>query len=114
MTIHISGRSWPALEAVVMGCCNWACAFGPVLRAGLGETLHGDLKSFETSIDGQPMHVFIEHLDRAVITEGCDASPQTGIGEARERLGREGWLLRRVRSPVSSSAGARPAGVAQR
>ena len=92
----VSGYGASELEAVVMGCCNWACAFGPVLRAGLaGETVT-DIGSFEGTVDGQRVRVHLQHLDRVVTTADATETPPTIIQASRERLGPDGWLLRRV------------------
>jgi hypothetical protein len=92
----VSGYGANPMEAVVMGCCNWACAFGPVLRAGLGGELPPDVDSFDALVDGQPVRVHLQHLDRTVTSDDADGSPEDKIRQARERLGPNGWLLRRV------------------
>jgi len=92
----VSGYGPTPMQAVVIGCCNWACAFAPVLRAVAGEAATTDLQSFDVSVDGQRLRVFIDGLDRAMVTGDDDAAPEAAIREARGRLGREGWLLRRV------------------
>src|SRR5947209_2986793 len=38
-----SGYGESAEVAIVGGACNWACAFGPVLRAGLGGEEHPEV-----------------------------------------------------------------------
>lgn len=92
----VSGYGESPLEAVVMGCCNWACAFGPVLRAGLGGETVTDIGSFEGLVDGQAVRLSLQHLDRVIRTAEATETPPAIIEASRARLGPDGWLLRRV------------------
>lgn len=89
-----SGYGDTAEAAIVIGACNWACAFGPVLQAALGGTASADVASFDAVADGQAFRVFVDALDRAASLDASDALPR--IAPARARFARDGWLARAV------------------
>lgn len=85
-TINGSGYGETLREAVVMAACNWACAFGPVLLAGIGRpdlisTEDPRYEQFETTLDGRRYLVTSGHLDRGINADKDEVSAW------RERLG---------------------------
>ena len=80
-------------DAIVTAGSNWAGTFGPVLRAAIaGE--QGDVEHFDAVLDGRPVRVFVDGLERAFFGAGGDG---TGLAaETRRRFAGESWLLRRV------------------
>jgi hypothetical protein len=97
----VSGYAESDVEAIVTGGCNWACAFGPVLRAGLrGIWLpesgsFPDAEQFEAKLDGRRVRVAVAALDRAMMFVQ-DGDPQARIAATRRRLGADPWLTRAV------------------
>lgn len=87
----VSGYGPTAEEAITTGACNWACSFGPVLRAGLSDEAVPDVSELSVEIDGQEFDVFVDSLDRTLVFgDGLDP---TDIGRAaRARFGKERWL----------------------
>jgi hypothetical protein len=90
----ISGYAETAEHAIITGGCNWCCVFGPVLRAGLGGEAQPEVARFEIELDGQPFRVFVDALDRALSTQGRDASDR--IPAARSRFAPDSWLSHAV------------------
>jgi hypothetical protein len=84
----VSGYGTSPEEAIVGGACNWACAFGPVLRAGLADEEQPEAETFEVSVAGQRFRVFVNHLDRALLIGDADGQ---AIKSARARVGGK-WL----------------------
>src|SRR5688572_24930740 len=41
--VSVSGYGADEREAIVVGCCNWACSFGPLLRDALAPSAQGAL-----------------------------------------------------------------------
>ena len=90
----VSGYGRSVEEAITVGACNWTCAFGPVLRAGLAGDRLPDVATFEISIDGQAFRIYVDGLDRALSFGGGDASAR--IPAARSRFAPGSWLARAV------------------
>ena len=67
--------------AIVTGACNWACAFGPVLRAGLGDEELPEVHQFDVTVEGQAFRVFIDHLDRE-LAFSAEFPPTSDAGAA--------------------------------
>ncbi|MDB4981849.1 MAG: hypothetical protein JWM82_2601, partial [Myxococcales bacterium] len=76
------------------GACNWACAFGPVLRAGLAAEEQPEVHHFDVVVDGQSFRVFVDGLDRAMSLVGDDATPR--MAAARARFAPNSWMARVV------------------
>lgn len=91
----ISGYGESPVEAVVGGGCNWACAFGPVLRAGLAGEQHESVETFDVALDGQPFRLFVDGMDRAVFF-GSAGDVHERTRRTRARLGGWPWLARVV------------------
>ena len=91
----ISGYGTTPEEAIVTGGCNWACAFGPVLRAGLSDEAVPDVPTFVVEINGQTFDVFVDCLDRTMAyAPNIDFA---ALGKAaRARFSPEGWLTRTI------------------
>jgi hypothetical protein len=92
--LSVTGYGESPEVAIVSGACNWACVFGPVLRAGLAAEKDPNVHGFEVVLDGQPFHVVVDGLDRAVSLDGGDATPR--IPAARARFAPDSWLTRVV------------------
>jgi hypothetical protein len=91
----MSGYAETVEAAIVTGGCNWACSFGPLLRAGLAQEEQPDVDRFELTIDGQRCRVFVDGIDRVLATAGePDVAARTAA--ARASLGAAPWLTRRV------------------
>lgn len=90
-----AGGYGPSPEAaIVTGACNWACVFGPVLRAALGDEDLPDVERFEIAIHGQRFRVFLDGLDRAFSRDGTD--PVDRVAAARSRFAPDSSLTRVV------------------
>lgn len=81
-----SGYGQSMLEGLVVGGCTWACAFGPVLLAGIGQASRivseePRYEQFETAIGGRRYLVTTGHLDRG------GNLPIEEVSAYRERLG---------------------------
>lgn len=94
--ISISGYGDNDHNAVITGGCNWACTFGPLLRAGLAGEQVPDLPVTHATVQGHAMAVYTDGLDRFV---GEDAPPG-GVGplmsRVRATLGGRPWLSDRL------------------
>jgi hypothetical protein len=90
----VSGYAETPEAAIVTGACNWTCAFGPVLRAGLGGANVPDVDHFDVSVDGQAFRVFVDSLDRAMLFKPGDSTER--IAAARARFCPGSWLVREV------------------
>jgi hypothetical protein len=90
----VSGYAETPEAAIITGACNWTCAFGPVLRAGLGGEKVPDVDHFDISVDGQAFRVFVDGLDRAVLFQPGDSTER--IAAARARFCPGSWLVREV------------------
>lgn len=88
----VSGYGSSPEAAIVTGACNWACVFGPVLRAGLIEAAEPDVEQFETTLDGRRFRVVLDGLDRVMTFEPDDEAGGR-IAAARSRLCGDPWLL---------------------
>ncbi len=89
----ISGYAESAEAAIVTGACNWACAFGPVLRASVGDGNHENVERFEISVDGQAFRVYVDGVDRAMLFKSSDESEVSArVAAARKRHGASPWL----------------------
>ncbi|MCC6809285.1 MAG: SMI1/KNR4 family protein [Deltaproteobacteria bacterium] len=113
----VNGYGSSAEEAITSGGCNWACSFGPVLRASLGGEPEKDVPTVDEEIHGQAFRIFIDGLDRAVLTEADPEREQPGIrtAAARARFGARPWLISRLiasgRLPLIPAKGASVIGV---
>lgn len=91
----ISGYAATPEAAIITGACNWACTFGPVLRAGLAAEEQPEIDRFEATIADQPFRVFINGIDRAILFDDSrDVSAR--ISAARTRFAQTHWLARRI------------------
>lgn len=89
----MSGYGDSDRDAILTGGCNWACSFGPVLRAGLAGDTETNVERFEVTVDGQAYHLFVDGLDRSFWSSGGDhTGERTRV--ARARLGGWPWLSR--------------------
>jgi hypothetical protein len=91
----ISGYGPTAEIAIVNGACNWACAFGPVLRAGLTDEAVPEVSTFSITLDGQDFDVFVDALDRGMAFNAADVPAET-MAAARARFAPDQWLTRVV------------------
>jgi hypothetical protein len=88
------GESIPA--AIVIGGCNWACTFGPVLRVGLADERVEDQDRdqapdvYELEIHGQRFRMVVAGYDRCVGTNHGDVHTRTM--DARTRFGGDPWI----------------------
>jgi hypothetical protein len=89
----ISGYGPTAEAAIATGACNWACAFGPVLRAGLTDEAVPEVSTFSITIDGQDFDVFVDALDRAMSLDASEV-PIERMAAARARFAPDHWLTR--------------------
>jgi hypothetical protein len=80
--------------AIIAGGCNWACVFGPVLRAGLAAEEHPEVRPFDVVVGGQSFHVFVDGLHRALSLVGGDATPR--VAAAHARFAPDSWMARVV------------------
>ncbi len=95
----MSGYAATAEQAIATGACNWACTFGPIIRAGLTDDAVPEAPSFSIEVDGQEHDVFVDALDRVMtFSPEQDASSKA----TRERFAPEGQWLTEV---VLSSGG---------
>lgn len=92
--LSVNGYGESAERAIAGGACDWACAFGPVLRAGLGGEAVADAPAHEVMVDGRRFRLFVRALDRLMVFPGGDGARRTEA--ARERLGAAPWLTSRV------------------
>jgi hypothetical protein len=89
----ISGYGDSDHDAIVSGGCNWACSFGPVLRAGLAGESNAKVERFDVTVDGQGYQLFVDGIDRTFWSGGGDqAAERTRV--VRARLGGWPWLSR--------------------
>jgi hypothetical protein len=89
--VSISGYGTSAREALVTGTCNWACVFGPVLRAGLAGLPQPDVEEFNVVLHGQAFRAFIDGMDR-VLTHGGKQPEIDSAADMRKRWGADPWL----------------------
>lgn len=88
----MSGYAETAEQAIATGGCNWACAFGPVVRAGLTDDAVPEAPSFSIEIDGQEHDVFVDSLDR-VMAFSPEVDATRHAQTTRARFAPEGqWL----------------------
>lgn len=77
-------------DAVVTGGCQWACTFGPLLRAGLAGEAQTGVEALTVASEGRSFDVYVDGLDRLL------SAVDTGVGDAtrrcRTRLGGSPWL----------------------
>jgi|GEM_PF-301980 len=92
----VSGYSEQREAAIISGACNWACSFGPVLRAALAQEELPDVDRFEVTLDGRPWRVFLDGLDRALMFGGAQGTAMERWQDARKRLGATPWLAKPV------------------
>jgi hypothetical protein len=93
----VSGYESLPRNAVIAGTCNWACSFGPVLRAGLTGTsvTDPDAGEFEAVVEGRHYRVVLACLDRAMsYTQVNDTVSR--FRTARSRHGGDPWLVSSV------------------
>ena len=90
----ISGYGDSPEVAIVSGACNWACAFGPVLRAALAGEDHPEVDQLDVKLDDQKFHLYIDGLDRAASLDGGDAMDR--IAPARARFAPRTWMAHSV------------------
>ncbi len=96
----VSGYESSAERAIILGGCNWACAFGPVLRAGLAGDVDPELASIATQVHGTRFEVFIDGIDRTMSSADSEEDAERYVRSVREGLGGTPWLLPRLaRSP---------------
>jgi hypothetical protein len=88
----ISGYDETPEHAVVVGACNWACSFGPVLRAALAGEEQPGVARTSADIHGQRFHLFVDGLDR-VMSFGEPDPDLARTKAARARLGAAPWLV---------------------
>ena len=91
----ISGYQATAEAAVIEGACLWACSFGPVLRAALADTREAEVTELDAVLDGTPVRVFVDKLDRVMMVSG-GAPTAAHDDDARDRFGASPWLCQRV------------------
>ena len=92
----MSGYGDTVQEAIATGACNWACAFGPIVRAGLTDDAVPEAPSFEIEVDGQEHDVFVDALDR-VMSFSPDENPNARNKLTRARFAPDGqWLTEMV------------------
>src|SRR5262245_35551588 len=58
----VSGYGDTEQEAIIAGGCNWACSFGPVLRAGLAGETNAEAERFDVTVNGQDLQLFVSGL----------------------------------------------------
>ena len=88
----VSGYEGTPEQAVIAGACNWACSFGPVLRAALAGEEQPEVARFTADIHGQRFRICVDGLDR-VMAFG-EAEPELArTRAARVRLGAAPWLI---------------------
>ncbi|WP_018348274.1 SMI1/KNR4 family protein [Longispora albida] len=80
-----SGYDTDPHDAVVLGACNWACTFGPVLQAAFTNATHPDLEEHRVTIDGRAYRLVGAMMDRAMMFGEGD--PGQLIADARSGLG---------------------------
>jgi hypothetical protein len=90
----ISGYEKSPEAAIVVGGCNWACAFGPVLRAGLTGVSEPEADEFEVVLDGRRFRGVVQGVDRVMMLG--EGSPEGLTAQARDRLGGDPWLAPRI------------------
>jgi len=96
----MSGYGETVAEAIIGGGCNWACAFGQVIKVALGAEPASDEEArFEATVHGQVFEVVLGGLDRSLLqtsegdSEG-EAAELESSAQARARLGaRDCWLM---------------------
>jgi len=98
----VSGYEETAEKAVIIGACNWACSFGPVLRAALAGEEQPEVARFTAEVHGQRFRIFVDGLDRVMAFGEGDAD-LARTQAARVRLGAAPWL-----GGVVAEAGALP------
>lgn len=89
----VSGYGSSAEASVVEGACLWACAFGPVLRAGVAGLPDPDpgLVVTEAVVQGRPVRLAHARLDRALGPAADD--PPVHWAAARAKLGGDPSLV---------------------
>ncbi|WP_344139715.1 SMI1/KNR4 family protein [Luedemannella flava] len=96
----VSGYGESRETAIVEGACQWACAFGPVLQAGVtGQPVptagaFPDAEEFETVLGGRRFRVVVAAMDRSMLF-APGPSPQERIAAARARFA-DRWLTAAV------------------
>jgi hypothetical protein len=94
--LSASGYERSENNAIILGACNWACSFGPVLRAALAGEEQPDVDRFDVTHDGQAFRVFVDGLDRTMHFGGEAEDPSVRLRATRERFGATPWLTRIV------------------
>jgi SMI1/KNR4 family protein SUKH-1 len=89
----ISGYAESDEGAIVAGGCNWACSFGPVLRAALAGEADTKVDRFDVTMDGQSYRLFVDRLDRTFSSNDGDPTAEHAR-VVRARLGGWPWLSR--------------------
>lgn len=89
----MSGYGESRERAVVEGACQWACSFGPVLRAALSDEVHRDVTSFEIADGDRELRGYVDKMDHVLhfAASGCEDTIT-----ARARLGASPYLASRV------------------
>jgi hypothetical protein avisC_10765 len=69
--VTASGYGSSQLASVVTAGCNWACAFGPALLAGIGRpdlisSQDPEFEQFEATVGGRRYRVSAGHVDRSM------------------------------------------------
>ncbi|NOU33996.1 MAG: hypothetical protein HOO96_39395 [Polyangiaceae bacterium] len=89
----VSGYEATPERAIVLGGCNWACSFGPILRAGLAGDVDPELTSVATVVGGTHFAVFVDSIDRTVSGEESPDEAVERVRQARADFGGNPWLL---------------------
>ena len=95
----ISGYESSAYAAIVTGGCNWACAFGPVLRSGVSGISEPGADEFEIVLDGRRFRGVVEGVDRVMMLD--DHPPEGLARRTRDQLGADPWLTPQILGSAS-------------
>ena len=95
--VTASGYGSSQLASVVTAGCNWACAFGPALLAGIGRpdlisSQDPEFEQFEATVGGRRYRVSAGHVDRSM------NMPIEEVTAYRQQLGGPRALTNRVLS----------------
>lgn len=96
----VSGYESTAERAIILGGCNWACSFGPVLRAGLAGDVDPELTPVATQVHGTHFEVFIDGIDRTMSSAESPDDAEAHVRRVREAFGGTPWLLPRLARSV--------------
>lgn len=88
----ISGYGENPEDAVATGICQWACALGPVLTAGLGGVPDERVTTLPVVVDGRAHRLVVASLDRGIGAPDHRAD----LSAARALAGGDPWLTTRV------------------